>query len=341
MRAAVVILNWNGKKLLEKFLPGVIANSQPDATVMVADNGSTDDSVYWLRSQFPELKIILNKKNYGFAGGYNEALKEVNADYFILLNSDVEVTPGWIVPMLDLMDKEKQTGACQPKILSYDKKEYFEYAGASGGYIDHLGYPFCRGRLFNNLEQDTGQYNDVCEVFWASGACMIVRAEVFKRINGFDPTFFAHMEEIDLCWRIQKCGYKIKVQPASVVYHVGGGTLSKSNPHKTYLNFRNNLLMLHKNLPARKLLPVILFRFILDGIAGLKFLLSSGPADCYAIIKAHFYFYAHLQQRIQLRKQTQTLGNQPVHGIFKGSLVACYYFKRIRTFSSIPLNKIN
>jgi GT2 family glycosyltransferase len=333
VNTAIVILNWNGRKLLETFLPGVVACSKNDSVIYVADNCSSDDSLEFVKKNFPEVCLILNDKNYGFAGGYNECLQKINADYFILLNSDVEVTPGWIPPVIKLMEDNPMIGACQPKIRSWQQKNFFEYAGACGGFIDHYGYPFCRGRIFNTLEEDAGQYDDSMEVFWASGACMFVRASVFKKLNGFDETFFAHMEEIDLCWRMQRNGYSILIQPESVVFHVGGGTLDKMSPRKTFLNFRNNILMLHKNLPASRLYFVIGFRLILDGIAGIKFLINDSPADCMAVIRAHFYFYKNIFIRIKIRKASKPAGIEfPVKGIYKRSLVFDYYLKGIRSF---------
>jgi len=339
VKVAVVILNWNGRNLLEKFLPGVIRNSAGEAAVYVADNCSTDDSVAYLKNNFPDTGLILLEKNHGFAGGYNECLKNIDASYFILLNSDVEVTPGWITPVIEMMEKDHSIGACQPKILSHAQRDYFEYAGAAGGYLDYYGYPFCRGRIFTSIEKDTGQYDDVQQVFWASGACMFIRASVFKDLKGFDDTFFAHMEEIDLCWRIQRNGFKVMYHPGSVVYHVGGGTLPKSNPRKTYLNFRNNMLMLHKNLPSSRLFPVLVWRLLLDGIAGIKFLISESPADCFAVVKAHFYFYTHLFARIRIRKVSQPVKASPVSGIYKGFLVYDYFIGRIRKFGSLHKNR--
>ncbi|MEO8759865.1 MAG: glycosyltransferase family 2 protein, partial [Bacteroidia bacterium] len=263
-KIAVVILNFNGKKLLQKFLPSVIDNSKL-ATIYVADNASTDDSISFLKTDFPQVKIIELIQNYGFAKGYNEALKRVDADYFILVNSDVEVTPNWIEPIINLMETDKAIAAAQPKIVSYNTKDEFEYAGACGGFIDKYGYPFCRGRIFDTIEKDTNQYNNPIEIFWATGACMFVRAQVFNELKGFDGFYFAHMEEIDLCWRIKNTGHKIMVVPGSVVYHVGGGTLNKLSPQKTFLNFRNSLLSLTKNNTSGNLFFKILVRLNLDG----------------------------------------------------------------------------
>jgi len=295
-RIAVVILNWNGKNFLEKFLPAVVSYSSDIAEIIVADNDSTDDSVAFLQANFPEVRIVGLDKNYGFAGGYNKALKQIKAEYYLLLNSDVEITENWLQPMLNLLDTDNKIVACQPKIKDFKNKDYFEYAGAAGGFMDRLGYPLCRGRIFDELEKDTGQYNDVVEVFWASGACLFIRSKEYHEFGGLDEFFFAHMEEIDLCWRLKNAGYKIMYCPDSTVYHVGGGTLNKIKPQKTFLNFRNSLLALHKNLPKNKRFIVILQRLLLDGLAGFKFLFSGKPNHAWAIIRAHFSFYGAVKQ---------------------------------------------
>lgn len=285
MKVAVVILNYNGASMLAKFLPSVIEYS-PGVGIVVADNASTDDSVAVLRESFPTVRLIQLDRNYGFAGGYNKALEQVDAEYFLLLNSDVEVAEGWIEPLLSFMEQHPAAVACQPKILAYNNKTYFEYAGAAGGFIDRYGYPYCRGRLFDTVEEDNGQYNDVCRVFWATGAAMMVRSDAFRKAGGFDGRFFAHMEEIDLCWRMLARGGEIYVVPQSRVYHVGGATLNKSNPRKTFLNFRNNLLMLYKNLPADELRCVMCARAVLDYVAALKFLLNGAWGDFKAVLAA-------------------------------------------------------
>jgi GT2 family glycosyltransferase len=285
MKVAVVILNYNGASMLAKFLPSVIEYS-PGAGIVVADNASTDNSVAVLRESFPTVRLLQLDRNYGFADGYNKALEQVDAEYFLLLNSDVEVVEGWIEPLLSFMEQHPATVACQPKILAYNNKTYFEYAGAAGGFIDRYGYPYCRGRLFNTVEEDNGQYNDVCRVFWATGAAMMVRSDSFRKAGGFDGRFFAHMEEIDLCWRMLARGGEIYVVPQSRVYHVGGATLNKSNPRKTFLNFRNNLLMLYKNLPADELRCVMCARAVLDYVAALKFLLTGAWGDFKAVLAA-------------------------------------------------------
>jgi GT2 family glycosyltransferase len=303
IKTAVVVLNWNGKAWLEKFLPNLVNHSQV-ATVFVADNASTDDSVDYVKINFPTVKIIVNASNGGYAKGYNDVLKQIDAEYFVLINSDIEVTAGWLSPIISLMDSDKQIASCQPKILNYNSKTKFEYAGASGGFIDNLGYPFCRGRIFDDLEQDKGQYNDAVEVFWATGACFFVRSNHFWELGGLDEDFFAHQEEIDLCWRLKNKGYKIMVQPKSVVYHVGGGTLNASSPFKTHLNFRNNLFMLFKNLPISSLFTTIPMRLVLDGVAALTFLnKEKGLEHVLAIAKAHFSFYFAIPNLIAKRQK--------------------------------------
>lgn len=291
-QVAVVILNWNGKKLLEQFLPSVVRFS-PEANIYVADNCSSDDSIAFVQAHFPDVKIIRNPQNFGFAKGYNEALKSVEEPIYALVNSDVEVTENWLTPVVSIFNSEEQTAIIQPKILDYRNKNHFEYAGAGGGFIDKYGYPYCRGRIFQTLEADNGQYDDEAAIFWASGACFFIRSAVFRELNGFDGDFFAHQEEIDLCWRAINKSHKVKYCGRSTVYHVGGATLDSQNPQKTYLNFRNSLRMLVKNLPQRKLLTVILIRLLLDGIAGLQFLFKGKPDHMFAVIKAHFSFYAH------------------------------------------------
>jgi GT2 family glycosyltransferase len=303
IKTAVVVLNWNGKEWLEKFLPNLVNHSQV-ATVFVADNASTDDSVDYVKINFPTVKIIVNASNGGYAKGYNDVLKQIDAEYFVLINSDIEVTAGWLSPIISLMDSDKQIASCQPKILNYNSKTKFEYAGASGGFIDNLGYPFCRGRIFDDLEQDKGQYNDAVEVFWATGACFFVRSNHFWELGGLDEDFFAHQEEIDLCWRLKNKGYKIMVQPKSVVYHVGGGTLNAGSPFKTHLNFRNNLFMLFKNLPISSLFTTIPMRLVLDGVAALTFLnKEKGLEHVLAIAKAHFSFYFAIPNLIAKRQK--------------------------------------
>lgn len=332
MKTAVVILNWNGRKFLEKFLPSVIAFSKEDAEIIVADNASTDDSVPYLKNNFPEIKLIINETNGGFAKGYNDALSKVDADYYILLNSDIEVTENWIKPVIELMNSDQKIAACQPKLRSFYEREKFEYAGAAGGFIDKYGYPFCRGRLFQSMEVDNGQYDDVKEIFWATGACLFVRAELYHKFGGLDNDFFAHMEEIDFCWRLKNSGYKIMYCPKSVVYHVGGGTLPKSSSRKTYLNFRNNFSLLFKNLPSNRIFPVFASRLFLDGLAGLTFLMKGGFADLVAVIKAHFYFYGNIGK---LNKKRKIIKPKPVTKIYNGCIVISHYAQGKKKFSEL------
>lgn len=326
-KVAIVILNYNGQRFLEKFLPSVIQNADA-CEIIVADNASTDNSVPFMTQVYPEIRLIQLLHNSGFAGGYNEALKQIKATYYILLNSDIEVTPNWIAPLIDLMDANPNMAACQPKIRDYHKQSHFEYAGAAGGYIDWLGYPFCRGRIFDTCEPDTGQYDDAREIFWATGACMFVRADVFHELGGFDAQFFAHMEEIDLCWRMKNAGYKIYYSPASTVYHVGGGTLHKSNPRKTFLNYRNGLAMMYKNLPDNQLFSTIFMRLVLDGVSSIKFLLAGSFKDIWAILKAHFAFYAMIP-RLE-RKSPKLLKD-----IYPKSIVLAYFLKKKKTFREL------
>jgi GT2 family glycosyltransferase len=336
MRVAVVILNWNGKKFLEKFLPSLLANSSDQAEIIVADNASSDDSVEYLKSNFPGIRIIQHQKNFGFAKGYNLALAQVEADYFILLNSDIEVTPNWIQPVIELMESDALIAACQPKIRSYAEPQKFEYAGAAGGFIDKYGYPFCRGRMFLSIEEDNGQYDDTIEIFWATGACMFVRAGLFLQFGGLDEDFFAHMEEIDFCWRLKNEGYKIMYCPSSVVYHIGGGTLPKISWRKTYLNFRNNCILLYKNLPDNLLPEVFAKRLILDGIAALKFLITAGFKDFFAVSKAHFSFYGSLGKTREKRKK---LKQGQVNNIYQKNIVFEYYLRGKKKFSDLDPKK--
>jgi GT2 family glycosyltransferase len=332
MSIAVVILNWNGRHFLEQFLPTIIKYSA-SAEVIVADNGSTDDSIFFLEKNFPSIKIIPFKENLGFTGGYNAALKQVHTDYYVLLNSDVEVTANWIEPVVEMMEKNKTIGAAQPKMISYYQREMFEYAGAAGGFIDKYGYPFCRGRLFLSVEKDTNQYDDEKKIFWATGACMFVRASAFHKVKGFDEHFFAHMEEIDLCWRMQAAGYEIRYCPRSMVYHVGAGTLLKSNPRKTYLNFRNNLLMLYKNLDAASFRKVYSFRFLFDMLAAFRFLFGkSGSKEMTAVIRAHLHFH---QLKNKVDKNQNPLTSAFVANIYPKSILLDYFIGGKKTFLSL------
>ncbi|HSN62532.1 MAG TPA: glycosyltransferase family 2 protein [Ferruginibacter sp.] len=337
-QVAIVILNWNGKKYLEQFLPSVLNSSYINKRIIVADNASADESVLFLKEKYPEVEIILNERNEGFAKGYNLALKQVKSDYYVLLNSDVEVTPGWIEPIISLMELDKNIGACQPKMLSYHNKTQFEYAGASGGWIDNFGYPFSRGRVFDVCETDTGQYDDAQPCFWARGASLFIRSSVYHELNGLDEYFFAHQEEIDLCWRMQLAGHRIYVQPASVVYHVGGGTLPKGNSLKTFLNFRNNLIMLYKNLPLPAAFFKIGFRFLLDAVAAWKALLSGDAGYFMAIAKAHLHFvrWVMFYQKKSLFPQNK---NKNCEGWYHGSVVWEYFIHKKTAFSKIVGNK--
>lgn len=321
---AVVILNYNGLDWLQKFLPNVIAFS-PEARIVVVDNGSTDDSISILRKNYPAVEVIENGENLGFCGGYNRGLSKVDAGYFVLLNNDVEVTQGWLKPMKDLLDSNKNIAAVQPKILSYRNKEMFEYAGAGGGFIDSLAYPFCRGRVFESVEKDEGQYNDTVPVFWATGACLMIRSKFFKELGGFDEDFFAHMEEIDLCWRLKRKGFQVYYCGISTVYHVGGGTLAVANPGKTYYNFRNGLAMLIKHQRGTQLLWKLPVRVFLDWVAGAKFLLGS-PSHTWAIVRAHWYVFTHIGRILAKRKALKDL-NFEVSEIYPGSLIWSYFVK--------------
>lgn len=333
---AIVILNWNGKKWLQKFLTNVLENSA-QAKIFVADNASTDDSVSFLQQHFPQVEIIRNPDNFGFAKGYNEALQKVTADYYVLLNSDIEVEKNWLLPMISFMESHPDVAACMPKILDYHQRDKFEYAGACGGFIDTLGYPFCRGRIFEETEKDIGQYNNEREIFWATGACLFIRSKIFHVVNGFDDDFFAHMEEIDLCWRIKNKGYKIFVIPESKVYHVGGGTLKKTNPTKTYLNFRNSLITLTKNDFSKIVFLKVILRLILDGFAGIKFMLSGMPKHCWAIVRSHWSFFLGLEKTLRKRRQQKKSIGFPysTKPTLKKSIVWKYYATGIRRFSEI------
>lgn len=328
-KIAVVILNWNGAKLLEQFLPSVVAFSE-EATIYVADNASTDASIEVIQTRFPSVKIIQNSGNFGFAKGYNEALQLVEEPFYALVNSDIEVTENWLVPIIEMFENESETAIIQPKILDFKKKTHFEYAGAAGGFIDKFGYPFCRGRIFETIEEDKNQYNDEIPIFWASGACFFIRKEVFRKLNGFDPDFFAHQEEIDLCWRAFNLGFQTKFTYKSTVYHVGGATLQQSNPKKTFLNFRNSLLMLVKNLPKNQLFPILFIRLCLDGLAGIQFLVKGKFSHFFAIIKAHFAFYS-IGYQFYKKRTTHQRSNY-----FKiKSIVYRYFIKNGKVFEAI------
>ena len=329
---AVVILNWNGIELLQKYIPSVVTHTANTTEIYVIDNASTDKSVAFLKDNYPQIKIIVNNENYGFAKGYNEGLKQIEAEYYCLLNSDVEVTPNWDISILSFMENNKDVAVCQPKLLSYLQKDEFEYAGAAGGFIDKYGYPFCRGSLFSTMEKDKGQY-ETNEIFWATGACMFVRSSIYHDLGGLDDDFFTHMEEIDFCWRVKSRGYKVVCCSDSYVFHYGGGSLAMGSPRKTFYNFRNNLIMLYKNLPSKRLFPVFFMRFIYDFIAALRFLLDSGVADCKAVFKAHISFYKSISSTKIKRKnikQSITIG-----GIYQKNIMIQYFFFKKKKFTDL------
>ncbi len=331
---AIVILNWNGRSFLETFLPSVLSTTFP-VRVIVADNASSDDSISFVENSYPEIEVIRLDRNYGFAKGYNEALAVVNTDYYVLLNSDVEVSPGWLEPIINLFESDLKIGACQPKILSYNSKQTFEYAGASGGWIDKFGYPFARGRVFDSCEEDHGQYDSIEQIFWASGAALVIKSQLFHQLKGFDEYFFAHMEEIDLCWRVQLAGYKIYCCPQSLVYHVGGGTLPKGDSKKTFLNYRNNQIMLAKNLPFKERWWKIPLRLILDQISAFKALIKGDVGYFKAVIKAHMAYcywclFVKKTNRPGLRKSLKEL-----NGVYDGSLVWSYFIQNKKLFRDI------
>jgi len=341
-KISVVILNYNGKNWLQQFLPNVIANTTyPNTEIIVADNASTDDSIAFIKQTFPQIRVVINEKNSGYAGGYNEALKQIESDYYVLLNSDVEVTSDWIKQVINYMQQDELIAACQPKILSFHERNKFEYAGAAGGFIDKYGYPFCRGRIFDTCEEDTGQYNSSGEIFWASGACLFIKADLFHQVGGFDADFFAHMEEIDLCWRLKNLGYKIGYCADSTVYHVGGGTLEKSNPKKTFLNFRNNRILLQKNKNEKELVSINSTRNKLDKLAALVAQLKGNNAEATAIQQGIAEFQSTIQKWNNKRKQNETLqkdftiGLPNKIGIFEHSIIWNYYIKGIKKFSQL------
>jgi GT2 family glycosyltransferase len=328
LKIAIVILNWNGEVLLERFLPSAIEHSK-DADIYVADNASTDDSIAFVTTNYPTVKIIKNTENGGFAKGYNDALIHVDADIYCLLNSDVEVTPNWLIPIIDAFSNIPDVAIIQPKILDLLNKDYFEFAGAGGGFIDQLGYPFCRGRIFQTLERDNGQYDDIKEIFWATGACMFVKKNVFEELNGFDADYFAHQEEVDFCWRAKNHGYKIMYVGTSKVYHLGGSTLSNMNPKKTYLNFRNSLFSITKNLPRRKAFIIIFLRLLLDGIAALRFIWQLRFKHFFAIFRAHLSFYRQFRKMYKKREKTKFIRKY----YLTKSIVWSYFVNRISNFN--------
>lgn len=331
---AVVILNWNGKALLEQFLPSVMKSEYPDLQIIVGDNASTDDSVSFTRERYPDIKVIVNDHNYGFAEGYGKLLEQIEADYYVLLNSDVEVPVNWIQPVIEAMQADDKIAVAQPKIKWQQRKIQFEYAGAAGGYLDLHGFPFCRGRLFDTIEEDHNQYNDQKEIFWASGAALFIKSKYWKEAGGLDPDFFAHMEEIDLCWRLKNLGYKIIYCPDAEVYHVGGGTLSANNPYKTYLNFRNNLVIMQKNLPLNDAYSRIFFRMCIDFAAWLHFLLQGKTELAWAVNKAHYHFLSNLSKNGAKRTKKQ-IDFQKHTGQYPSSIVWAYFVKKIRYFTQL------
>ena len=335
-KISIVILNWNGSSFLKRFLPSVVSCSTGNTEIVVADNGSTDDSREVIGTLFPSVVYLQLEQNFGFAEGYNRALQQLQADYFLLINSDVEVTPGWLDPLIELMRKDQSIGICQPKILSFDRRDEFEYAGAAGGFIDRFGYPYCRGRILNVFEKDLGQYNQSVQVSWASGACMLVRSSVWHECGGFDVDFWAHMEEIDLCWRAQHLGYSVFVCPESIVYHVGGGTLNYNSPLKVYLNFRNNLYLLVKNLPGRQLAAKLPARMILDGVAALVFLLKGEFRSFGSVFYAHLKFYGNLPRLMKKRRiLLQNRKDTAFSVTSDSSIIWNYFILKRRKFSEI------
>lgn len=335
-KVAVVILNWNGRKLMEEFLPSVVRYCPEWAEVIVADNGSSDDSLEMLKEKFPGVGIIRLDHNYGFAEGYNQAISQIDHEYSVLLNSDVEVTPNWLDAITGILDADPSIACAQPKIRAQRNKEYFEYAGAAGGFMDRYGYPFCRGRILHVVEKDKGQYDTQADILWATGACLFIRTAVYKEVGGLDAGFFAHQEEIDLCWRLRSRGYRIVCVPQAVVYHVGGATLSVESPRKTFLNFRNNLLMLYKNLPEEDLKPVMRVRFCLDYLAATQFLLSGHVRNAKAVYEARQAFYKlkpeYTSKRVENEKKTIL---RTIPELIRSSLIARFYLRGNKTFSSL------
>ena len=330
---SIVILNYNGRHYLEKFLPSVIKYSS-GCEIVVADNNSSDGSLKLLEKSFPNIRRIVFSENHGFCEGYNKALAQIDSDYFVILNSDIEVTKNWIPPIISLFENDKQIAAVQPKLLDFNFKDKFEYAGGAGGFIDKYGYPFCRGRIFDTIETDFGQYDNTREIFWATGACLFIRADLFSSFGGFDSDFFAHMEEIDLCWRMKKDGYKIYHCGKSVVFHVGGGTLAYSNPQKTYLNFRNSLLVLLKNLPAQSLIWKLPIRWFMDYIAVIKFIFSGNIKDALMIFKAHIYIWKNLIKTLKKRSEI-SISEDKIIGIYPKMLLFSYHIARVRKFDDL------
>ena len=340
-KVAVALLSYNGKELLEKFLPPIINTAYDDFEVYVIDNASTDDTQEFLKSNFPQVKIITISENHGFTNGYVEGLKQINNEYYVLISSDVEVTPNWMNPVIELMENDGSIAACQPKMKNYNKKTHFEYSGSAGGFIDILGYPFCRGRVFFTMEEDIGQYDDVTETFWATGGCLFIRSEIYHKAGGLDNDFYAHMEEIDLCWRIKNMGYKIMVCPQSVAYHVGGHIINYGSPSKIFRNFRNSLIMNLKNMTATELIWKLPARIILDIIYAAKVLFSGNFIEFISIAKAHFDFFFKMPKWLKKRRQARKLTVKPnLYGIYKGSIVIDYFLKKKKKFSELTFKNI-
>ena len=339
-KVAVVILNWNGVKHLRQFLPSVLSSVYPNLEIVVGDNASTDNSIEFIRQEYPSITILQNDQNYGFTGGYNKILERVEADYYILLNSDVEVAAGWIMPVIELMESDPLIAAAAPKIRAYNQKDHFEHAGAAGGFIDSYGYPFCQGRMFYEIEEDKGQYQQSKEVFWATGAALFIKKKCWNEAGGFDDRFFAHMEEIDLCWRLKNMGYKIMYCAQSEVFHLGGGTLNVENPFKTYLNFRNNLLLLQNNLPSGRAFFVIFMRFWMDLLALVRFLSEGKRKDAWAVSRAHQNFVLGLFKKNPSQGKTISKNIKPNRkGMYKGSLVWAFFVKKKMHFTDLDQDR--
>lgn len=335
-RAAVVILNWNGEKFLRQFLSLVVQHSSDVADVYVIDNDSKDNSVAYMEQSFPQVKIVILPKNYGFAGGYNHGLKDIPHEFYILLNSDVEVTPNWITPVINYIDSQHGMVACQPKIMDFHRKDWFEYAGAAGGYIDKDGYAFCAGRIFYEFERDEQQYSQNQEVFWASGAALFIKSSAWKEAAGLDEDFFAHMEEIDLCWRLKNRGYKIGACREAIVYHYGGGTLDRFSPFKTYLNFRNNLYMIVKNYRGANLFFKLIRRMTLDGLAAIRFITEGKIPFFLSVLKAHYSFYRNIGKLMKKRKFEESMANQPnLSGLYRGSIIKHFFIRKKHHFGDL------
>jgi GT2 family glycosyltransferase len=336
LKVAVVILNWNGESFLRKFLPNVVNNTMEEGIeVIIADNGSTDGSVSFLEDCFPTIRVIKFSKNHGYASGYNLALKQIESEYYVLLNSDVDVPQGWLDPLISFMESNQNAAACMPKILDYLNPSHFEYAGSAGGFIDYFGYPYCRGRVLSSIEEDKGQYDQPIEVFWASGACLLIRAKVFWDAEGLDGDFFAHMEEIDLCWRLHNLGYSTWCIPDSKVYHVGGGTLPNNNPRKLYYNYRNSLYMLYKNLPKRRLILVLFIRLVLDGLSAFAYLLQGKFSFFNAVFMAHCTFWNNIGSLRDKRKKLKAKNIKNKSKTFRRSILVDFFLFKKKTFSSL------